>query len=363
MKKQILSLVLCLFLLLSFLPGCTSYPEETRMAKEYLGMTFGEIKALWGNDCALGGDLYEGMQKGVYYKDGRTPYTFLFESETTDLSSLSDDAVVILVRAETGKGKPCESLENSMTPDDTRALGLYGYETDFLKPTQRDTDNYNIEKENVSVRYYFYQMSLEEKKKFPTYGDYNVYRFTIPFVAYEVYATPEEYRQKQYYHHIPQAEIGFFLTYGVFPPESWDGESGAPMNVYWYYLDHGEWPDPDAVEEFIETGIWPEDSYVPYPYSDIERLYFKGEHQFWPPENWDYLPIDTASSTYHNIYGEWADPDAYEEFMETGHWPEGAYVPYPFSDSYLLSEYHNFGYWPEGTDLSQVEPTKPWWEE
>ena len=358
MKKKILTLILCLILLLSLLPSCTSYPEETRMAKEYLGMTFGEVKSLWGSDCTLGGDLYDGAKKGVCYEDGRTPYIFLFDTEITDITSLPDDAIVTLVRAESGKGKPCDAFESEVKR---------GKVTDKYYSGHTQSGNgywangFTIQTEIVTVFYYFTE---KEPKEGDDPLEVKAFNRTVSSFAYEVSITPEEYRQKQYYHDTTDEELNWFYYFGIWPPEDWKGNTSTdiPYNFYIYYLDYGQWSDENAINEYIKSETWPTDAYAPPPYDDLEFVYFRTEHGFWPPENWDYLPIDPASGKYHSDYGEWADPEAYEEFMETGHWPEDAFVPYPFSDPELLNEYNRTGEWPEGTDLSAL-PEKTQWEE
>ena len=349
MKKKIM-FILFAFILLFVLSSCTSYPEETRMAKEYLGMTLGEIKELWGSDCTLGGDLFDGAPKGICYADKRTPYIFLFDEEPDSVSSLSDDAVVTRVRAEAGYGTPCENeiFPNSETRTYFDNLSSFTFIVDTIGIEDVSGMQFFLKTENICVEYWWYP--------YPTYE---------PFAAncaYDVYIIPEEYQKEVYYFETDEDSATFFSTYGFWPAEDWVKKEEVPYNFYVYYLEYGEFSDMDALIEYSKTGIWPENAYVPAPYDDLEFVYFRGEYDFWPPDNWDYLPIDPASGTYYNDYGEWADPEAYEEFMETGHWPEDAFVPYPFSDPELLNEYNRTGEWPEGTDLSAL-PEKTQWEE
>ena len=342
MKKKTLSLVLCFVLLLSLLSGCTSYPEETRMAKEYLGMTFGEIKALWGSDCTLGGDLYDGAKKGICYEDGRTPYIFLFDTEATDVSGLSDDAVVALVRAPSGKGKPCENpvLPNGLSIAYIDNLTAYSFAIN-IGDDSNATNIFYLGEESVAVNYIYHRLANPAD---------SVY-------AYEVSEIPPDRQYRQYYFETDENVRRFFFTYGAFPPEDWDGESEAPNGVQWYHNEFGEWPDPDAIDELIETGTWPEDTYTPHPYDDIQKIEFYNEFGFYPAETgWDHSWPSYNEICYWKDYGEWPDPKAVDTFLSTGHWPEDAYVPFPYSDSRLLETYNRTGKWPEGTDLSALPP-------
>ena len=347
MKKKILC-ILFTFLLLFTLSSCTSYPEETRMAKEYLGMTFGEVKALWGNDCILGGDLYETAQKGIFYEDGRTPYIFLFNTEITDIASLPDDAVVTLVRAPYGKGRPCEnsSFPNAATPSILNNLTSYHFGSTGPDDPYGSTIFY-LKQESIALNYRYSQ---------------DIAYIESPVTAYEVSEIPLDRQYEQYYWETDDREKSFFFTYGDWPPENWDHETEAPFNFIIYRNEFDEWSDPDAVAELIETGKWPEDAYIPYPYDKIENIDFRNQFDEWPPENWDYIPIDECTVAYYSDFHVWPDPDAYDEFRKTGHWPEDAYVPLPYGDIEALYYLWTNGEWPEGTDLSQI-PDKKWWEE
>lgn len=109
--KKFLPAILLLTLLL-VCAACSSEPQikDERMAKDYIGMTFGEIKALWGDDHVIGDAVIEGMPDAVYYEDKRTPYYFLSKDNNTylDPATFSDDTVITNVCMKGGEGKPCE---------------------------------------------------------------------------------------------------------------------------------------------------------------------------------------------------------------------------------------------------------------
>lgn len=63
---------------------------------DYLGMTVGEIAALWGNDFLCGEDWYEGAAKAIYYPDNRVPYVFYYIDSAYESNPKESDIISIV---------------------------------------------------------------------------------------------------------------------------------------------------------------------------------------------------------------------------------------------------------------------------
>lgn len=108
--KKALIMLLCLLLL-----GSTAVlaeetaPKDARYPYEYLGMTFGELKSLLGEDYSIHESVECIVGPTVWYKDGRTPYLFSFEG-VFDANDVQDDDVISEVFVEGNTTDICEGI-------------------------------------------------------------------------------------------------------------------------------------------------------------------------------------------------------------------------------------------------------------
>ena len=71
--------------------------RENYAMADYLGMTVGDIAEIWGYDYRYMQDWLSGSLKGIYYEDGRIPYTLYFDDDDVMNPSYSPDEKICYV--------------------------------------------------------------------------------------------------------------------------------------------------------------------------------------------------------------------------------------------------------------------------
>lgn len=110
-------------------------PEPTQPAQpaylaDYLGMTVGELAAIWGDDFMYDEGLYQGGAQGLYYQDARVPMLFYYN----DTQWVGDDVrqqpiIIVAVWSQEGASMDymvSENLPFSLTYPQLKEHGVYG---------------------------------------------------------------------------------------------------------------------------------------------------------------------------------------------------------------------------------------------
>lgn len=171
MKKALIMLLCLLLLGSSAVLAEETAPKDARYPYEYLGMTFGELKSLLGEDYSIHESVEYIVGPTVWYKDGRTPYLFSFEG-VFDANDVQDEDVVSEVFVEGNTTDICEGIygEESINVL-SRLYTLGGYRAH--KPnTPEDiyiwfTDTYDVGESyairikdlNIKIWFYYFTMN------------------------------------------------------------------------------------------------------------------------------------------------------------------------------------------------------------